>query len=101
MEHVIFGCPEYNVCQLSLSLSQSCLGLGGLGFEFCVFVAGWRHALWSEWPFIIIIIIIPELILNFLCIVIVVVFMTSIGTCPQPSKLDGYTLHKTGQQLYM
>ena len=31
---------------------------GGLGFEFCVFVAGWRHALQSEWPFIIIIIII-------------------------------------------
>ena len=28
----------------------------GLGFEFCVFVAGWRHALLSEWPFIIIII---------------------------------------------
>ena len=26
-----------------------------LGFEFCVFVAGWRHALRSEWPFIIII----------------------------------------------
>ena len=23
---------------------------------FCVFVAGWRHALRSEWPFIIIII---------------------------------------------
>ena len=32
--------------------------VGGLGFEFCVFVAGWRHALQSEWPFIIIIIII-------------------------------------------
>ena len=29
--------------------------VGGLGFEFCVFVAGWRHALRSEWPFIIII----------------------------------------------
>ena len=28
----------------------------GLRFEFCVFVAGWRHALRSEWPFIIIII---------------------------------------------
>ena len=27
-----------------------------IGFEFCVFVAGWRHALRSEWPFIIIII---------------------------------------------
>ena len=32
--------------------------VGGLGFEFCVFVAGWRHALRSEWPFIVIIIII-------------------------------------------
>ena len=31
--------------------------VGGLGFEFCVSVAGWRHALRSEWPFIIIIII--------------------------------------------
>ena len=31
--------------------------VGGLGFEFCVFVAGWRHALRSKWPFIIIIII--------------------------------------------
>ena len=28
--------------------------VGGLGFEFCVFVASWRHALRSEWPFIII-----------------------------------------------
>ena len=25
--------------------------VGGLGFEFCVFGAGWRHALQSEWPF--------------------------------------------------
>ena len=30
----------------------------GLGFEFCVSVAGWRHALRSTWPFIIIITII-------------------------------------------
>ena len=30
--------------------------VGGLGFEFCVFVAGWRHALRSEWTFIIVII---------------------------------------------
>ena len=30
--------------------------VGGLGFEFCALVAGWRHALRSEWPFIIIII---------------------------------------------
>ena len=38
--------------------------VGGLDFEFCVFVAGWRHALRSEWPFIIIIIktIIPYII---------------------------------------
>ena len=34
--------------------------VGGLGFELCVFVAGWRHALRSEWPFIIIIIIKPQ-----------------------------------------
>ena len=32
----------------------------GLGFEFCVSVAGWRHALRSTWPFIIIIITSPE-----------------------------------------
>ena len=31
--------------------------VGGLGFEFCVFVAGWRHALRSDKPSIIIIII--------------------------------------------
>ena len=31
--------------------------VGGLGFEFCTFVAGWRHALRSEWPFVIIIFI--------------------------------------------
>ena len=35
--------------------------VGGLGFESCVFATGWRHALRSEWPFIIIIIIIIEL----------------------------------------
>ena len=29
--------------------------VGGLVFEFRVFVAGWRHALRSEWPFIIIV----------------------------------------------
>ena len=28
--------------------------VGGLSFELCVFVAGWRHALRIEWPFIII-----------------------------------------------
>ena len=31
--------------------------VGGLGFEFCVLVAGWRHALRSEWPFIIILLL--------------------------------------------
>ena len=31
--------------------------VGGLGFEFCVFVAGWEHPLRSEWIFAIIIII--------------------------------------------
>ena len=30
-----------------------CVRCWGIGFEFCVFVAGWRHALRSEWPFII------------------------------------------------
>ena len=35
--------------------------VGGLGFEFWVFVAGWRHALRSEWPFFIIIIITQQL----------------------------------------
>ena len=29
---------------------------------FCVFIAGWRHALRSEWPFIIIIVIIMYLL---------------------------------------
>ena len=29
--------------------------VGGLGFGFCVFAAGCRHALRSEWPFIVII----------------------------------------------
>ena len=30
------------------------LAVGSLGFEFCVFVAGWRYALQNEGPFIII-----------------------------------------------
>ena len=29
----------------------------GLGIEFCVIVAGWKHALRSEWPFIIILLL--------------------------------------------
>ena len=32
--------------------------IGGLVIEFCVFVAGWRYALWSERHYIIIIIVI-------------------------------------------
>ena len=37
--------------------------VGGLGFEFCVLVAaGWRHALRSEWPLIICIIIIKNIL---------------------------------------
>ena len=31
--------------------------VGCLGFEFCMFVTGWRHALRSEWPFIIILLL--------------------------------------------
>ena len=43
--------------------------VGGLGFEFCVFVAGWRHALRSEWPFIIIIInTLFAFVLEFVCL---------------------------------
>ena len=53
------------VCWLAVAWARACwvtvtyclFVVGGLGFEFCVFVAGWRHALRSEWPFIIIIII--------------------------------------------
>ena len=59
----------YIMCTLHLSYKQrfilfSCFpfllafDVGGLGFEFCVFITGWRHALRSEWPFIVIIIII-------------------------------------------
>ena len=33
--------------------------VGGLGFEFCVFVASWRHALRNEWPIIIITTMVP------------------------------------------
>ena len=32
--------------------------VGGLGFEFCVFVASWRHALRSERPFILILLLV-------------------------------------------
>ena len=36
--------------------------VGGLRFELCLFVTGWRHALRSEWPFNNIISIISGLI---------------------------------------
>ena len=49
--------------------------VGGLGFEFCVFVAGWRHALRSEWPFIIIIIISVGLT----PIIIIIIIIISVG----------------------
>ena len=38
--------------------------VGGLGFEFCMFVAGWRHALRSEWPFMINIMYIAILVIG-------------------------------------
>ena len=44
--------------------------VGGLGVEFCVVVAGWRHALRSEWPFIVIVIVI---IVTVIVIVIVII----------------------------
>ena len=31
--------------------------VGGLGFELCVFVAGWRHALRSEWPLLLLLLL--------------------------------------------
>ena len=43
------------------------LDVGGLGVEFCVFVAGRRHALRSDWPFIIIIIIIITRVRSRVC----------------------------------
>ena len=51
------GLPVLSFKQLFIYFKfsfPSCVCVGGLGFEFCVFVAGWRHALRSEWPFIII-----------------------------------------------
>ena len=49
MEHVIF---------ISSFPFLFAFDVGGHDFEFCVFVAGWRHALRREWPCIIIIIIV-------------------------------------------
>ena len=50
---------SFEQCFILFSILFSLLlafDVGGLGFEFCVSVAGWRHALRSKWPFIIIII---------------------------------------------
>ena len=51
---------SFEQCFIYLFQFSFAFVVGGLGFEFCVFVAGWRHALRSEWPFIIIIIIYVE-----------------------------------------
>ena len=90
--------------------------VGGLGFEICMFVAGWRHALRSEWPFIIIIInyyyYVPVLIIKYIilyyyvlkpgprlcnatCVLLPAVPAT-LSYCPHPnsSTLDGYPLSK-------
>ena len=49
---------SFEQCFILFSSFPSLLAfvVGGLGFEFCMFVTSWRHALRSEWPFIIIII---------------------------------------------
>ena len=49
---------SFEQCFILFSSFPSLLAfvVGGLGFEFCMFVTGWRHALRSEWPFINIII---------------------------------------------
>ena len=54
--------------------------VGGPGFEFCAFVAGWRHALRIEWPFIIIIIINVLLISR----VNIIIIKRRTGTHPMP-----------------
>ena len=55
--HPVLG---YEQCFIFISSFPFLLAfaVGGLGFEFRVFTAGWRHAVRSEWPFIIIRIII-------------------------------------------
>ena len=47
---------SFEQCFIFIFLFSFAFVDGGRGFEFCEFVAGWRHALRSEWPFIIIII---------------------------------------------
>ena len=60
--------PEMSGAHISLSCEQCFIlfssflfflafDAGDLGFEFCVFVGGWRHALRSELPFIFIFIV--------------------------------------------
>ena len=69
---------------------QAAFVVGGLGFEFCVFVAGWRHALRSEWPFIIIIIIQAGVLLSGGSVCNVYILTTVIkGIHPGPA-LDGH-----------
>ena len=52
------GLPSiYQVSQLHIYQAKpgACFlafDIGGLGFEFCVFVTGWRHTVRSEWPYI-------------------------------------------------
>ena len=58
--------------------------VGGLGFEFCVFVAGWRHAFRSEWPFIIIIIIYDDN--NNTVIIIIIIRRSGINPIPPTVK---------------
>ena len=38
--------------------------VGGLGFEFCVFIAGWRHALRSEWPLLLLLLFLYSVLLR-------------------------------------
>ena len=47
----VYGIVLYNKQWFFISSFTFLLAfdVGGLGFEFCVFVAGWRHTLRSEW----------------------------------------------------
>ena len=48
------GQPSCEQClRFRILLSFFEFTVGGLGFEFCVLVVGWRHALQSEGPVII------------------------------------------------
>ena len=69
--------------------------VGGLGFEFCVFVAGWRHALRSEWPFII---FKRKPIWRGCPVEVAAIMSCSLQSRqrphPHPSNLDGYSLRQ-------